>query len=255
MYHGPVAPSLSIVIPVFNEETEVTRILEGALAALNSRPSEWEILVVDNASSDGTRAALEPFLSERVRLLENDDNRGKGYSIRRGMLAAEGELRLMCDADCVDSLSSLARLEAAAVRADVIVGSRSAAGASVARQQPIRRRVVGAGFILASRLVLGPLPRDIYCGFKLWRAEAAEAVFRRAVLDGWAFDAEALALARRLGFSIEEVGIVWRNRPDSRLSIRQALVPVTRDLARARRSVASSSAVAERPQVSQAKTG
>jgi dolichyl-phosphate beta-glucosyltransferase len=84
---------------------------------------------------------------------------------------------------------------------------------------------------------MGSLPRDIYCGFKLWRAEVAEQVFEQVHLDGWAFDAEALAMARRFGYKISEVGIEWTNRPDSRLSIRDVLLPVTGELLAARRNV------------------
>jgi hypothetical protein len=93
---------------------------------------------------------------------------------------------------------------------------------------------------------MGRLPRDVYCGFKLWRAEAAEQVFERVHLDGWAFDAEALAMARRLGYTMREVGIEWSNRPDSRLSIRDVLLPVTRELVAARLNVRRSALAAER---------
>jgi len=177
-------------------------------------------------------------------VLRNQTNRGKGFSIRRGMLEASGDLRLMCDADCVSSLESLPGLEKAAEEVDVVVGSRVGTGAHVSRQQPIRRRVVGIGFLTLSRLVLGQLPRDIYCGFKLWRSEVATEVFERVRLDGWAFDAEALAMARRFGYEIREVGIEWTNRPDSRLSIRNVLWPVTGELIAARRNI--NSAVSER---------
>ena len=177
-------------------------------------------------------------------MLRNQTNRGKGFSIRRGMLEASGDLRLMCDADCVSSLESLPGLEKAAEEVDVVVGSRVGTGAHVSRQQPIRRRVVGIGFLTLSRLVLGQLPRDIYCGFKLWRSEVATEVFERVRLDGWAFDAEALAMARRFGYEIREVGIEWTNRPDSRLSIRNVLWPVTGELIAARRNI--NSAVSER---------
>ena len=153
------------------------------------------------------------------------------------MLEATGDLRLMCDADCAPSLPSLPRLEKASEEVDVAVGSRLSSGADVSRQQPIRRRVVGFGFIALTRMVMGPLPRDVYCGFKLWRSEAAQQVFERVRLDGWAFDAEALALVRRLGYSWGEVGIEWTNRPDSRLSIRDVLIPVTGELIAARRNV------------------
>jgi hypothetical protein len=128
-------------------------------------------------------------------------------------------------------------MEEAAGEVDVVVGSRLSPGARVSRQQPLRRRFVGLGFIILTRVVMGQLPRDVYCGFKLWRAEAARAVFERVQLDGWVFDAESLALAYRLGFLVREIGIDWRNRPDSRLSIRNVLVPAPGELLTARRNV------------------
>jgi dolichyl-phosphate beta-glucosyltransferase len=246
IYRGPfrsptlprIPGSISIIIPVLNEEEEITRILSAATSRLEERQGDWEILVVDNASTDRTLELVEPFTKDkRVRVLKNEINRGKGYSIRRGMLEATGDLRLMCDADCVSSLNSLDRLEEAAIEFDVVVGSRLSSGALVKRQQPIKRRIVGFGFLTLSRVVMGPLPRDIYCGFKLWRAEVAEQVFEQVHLDGWAFDAEALAMARRFGYKISEVGIEWTNRPDSRLSIRDVLLPVTGELLAARRNV------------------
>ena len=180
----------------------------------------------------------EPFVDgERVRILRNEVNRGKGYSIRRGMLESQCDLRLMCDADCVSSLSSLPQLEETLEQFDVAVGSRLSAGARVERQQPVRRRIVGFGFLALTRIMMGRLPRDVYCGFKLWRGDVAQTVFSRVHLDGWAFDAEALAMARRLGYSVREVGIEWTNRADSRLSIGNVLLPVTGELWAARRNV------------------
>ncbi len=245
-YNRPVPdrPSFSLIIPVLNEEGEIDRLLTAARRVLRERGGEWEILVVDNASTDRTLEVAAPYVDgTTIRVLRNDANRGKGFSIRRGMVEAVGDLRLMCDADCVDSLPSLSHMEAAAAAgADVVVGSRVGREAQVSRQQPLRRRFVGLGFIGLSRLVMGPLPRDIYCGFKLWRGTCAQVVFERSRVDGWAFDAEALALARRLGFSVTEVGIEWRNRPDSRLSIGNVMLPVVRELWEARRSVRRSAA-------------
>jgi dolichyl-phosphate beta-glucosyltransferase len=233
-----ISESLSIIVPVLNEEKEIAGILSAATAQLRERPGDWEILVVDNASTDRTVEVAAPFIDgQNVRVLKNEVNRGKGFSIRRGMLEARGDLRLMCDADCAPSLASLAKLEEAARDADVVVGSRLSFGAHVLRQQPIKRRIVGFGFLTLTRVAMGPLPRDIYCGFKLWRAEVAQAVFERVSLDGWAFDAEALAMARRFGYQVREVGIEWTNREDSRLSIGNVLIPVTRELVAARRNV------------------
>jgi glycosyltransferase involved in cell wall biosynthesis len=249
--------SLSIVIPVLNEEEEIGRILAAAIDLLERRGGAGEVLVVDNASTDETCRRVEPFLEAgRVRLLRNDVNRGKGYSIRRGMLEATGDLRLMCDADCVTSLGSLPVLEAAAAEVDVVAGSRITGGAHVDRQQPLRRRVVGFGFLALTRVMMGRLPRDVYCGFKLWRGDAARATFERQRLDGWVFDAEALALARRLGYTVREVGIEWTNRPDSRLSISDVLVPAFRELVAARRNVRRSTAGrAARPAASAERAG
>jgi len=231
-------PSLSIIIPVLDEEKEIARTLESAISQLEDQGGEWEIIVVDNASTDRTLERAAPFADgKRVRVLTNDVDRGKGFSIRRGMLEARGDLRLMCDADCAASLGSLSDMQRAAEEVDVVVGSRLSPGARVARRQPLRRRIVGVGFIALTRAVMGPLPRDIYCGFKLWRAECAEAVFEQVLLDGWVFDAEALAMARRMGYSVREVGIEWSNRPESRLSIRDVLLPVVGELWTARRNV------------------
>jgi dolichyl-phosphate beta-glucosyltransferase len=236
------APSLSIIVPVYNEERELPTILAATRGALHDLGLEGEVLVVDNASTDGTRAAVEPFLGEGVRYVRNDANRGKGYSIRRGMLEADGDLRLMCDADCTPSLVSLPAMIEAAEGADVVVGSRVAVGASVARHQPLQRRFFGLGFLILTRLVMGRLTRDVFCGFKLWRGEAADAVFSRVQLDDWVFDAEALALAKALGLRVQEMGIAWVHRPASRLSIRRVLASAVPDLLRARRHVRAEAA-------------
>ena len=229
---------MSVLIPVFNEEREVAGILAAVRGWLKTNAGDWEIVVVDNASTDATCAVAASLADgERVRVLRNERNRGKGYSIRRGMLEARGELRLMCDADCAPSLVSLRGMVEAARHADVVAGSRVAQGAAVGRYQPLHRRAVSLGFIGLCRLIMGEPAKDIFCGFKLWRAEAAEAVFSRAEIDGWSFDVEAFALARALGYRVVEHGIVWSHRPESRLSIRATAIPALSELVRARRRV------------------
>jgi hypothetical protein len=120
---------------------------------------------------------------------------------------------------------------------DVVVGSRLAPGADVGRRQPVRRRIAGRSFGLLCRALLREPTRDLFCGFKLWRAPAAEAAYRATSLTGWTFDAETLAMARALGFSITETGIPWTDREGSRLSMPRVIVPVTRELLEARRRV------------------
>jgi dolichyl-phosphate beta-glucosyltransferase len=237
MLRGMRQPWMSVVVPAYNEEQTIASTVLAIRSWLEDRKRPFEIVVVDNASQDRTVTELEPLLDDSVRLLRNDRNHGKGYSVRRGMLEANGALRLLCDADCAPSLASLDRMVQEIEHADVVVGSRTVSGARVEHGQPFRRRLVGWPFIALTRLVMAEPTRDVYCGFKLWRAAAAQAVFSRQRLDGWVFDAESLGLARRLGLRIREVGIVWVNREASKLSIFQTLGPALRELLAARRSV------------------
>jgi dolichyl-phosphate beta-glucosyltransferase len=231
-------PWLSVVVPAYNEEDAIVGTISAARDWLDRRGRPYEIVVVDNASRDATVEVLQPLLEDGVvRVLRNAENMGKGYSVRRGMLEATGELRLLCDADCAASLTSLDAMLAELERADVVAGSRVAPGAQVSRHQPFRRRLVGWPFIAMTRLLMREPTKDVYCGFKLWSGVAAQAVFPRQTLEGWVFDAEALAIARRLGFRVREVGIVWTDRDASKLGILRTLGPAVRELVAARRSV------------------
>jgi dolichyl-phosphate beta-glucosyltransferase len=231
-------PWLSVVVPAYNEERGIAATVETLRAWLAERPGTFEILVVDNASEDATVARLEPLLDgERVRLVRNERNRGKGHSMRRGMLEARGELRLHCDADCAVCLPSLPKMLELIAAGDVVVGSRLAPGAQLGRRQPLRRRIMGRSFQQLCRLLLGEPTSDLFCGFKLWREDAAVAAYSRTRLDGWTFDAEVLAMARALGYRLRETGIVWTDRNSSRVKMTRVLVPVVRELLAARRHV------------------
>ncbi len=224
-------PSLSVIVPVFNEEEEIATIVPRLTDTLNRRGGDWEIIVVDNASTDRTRERLAQFLDDpRVKLLSNERNLGKGYSVRRGMLAATGDRRLICDADCAPSLVSLPAMEATIETCDVVAGARNAADSQVDRHQPLRRRAASLGFIFLCRRVMAEPLRDVFCGFKLFTGAAAQEIFSRTTIEGWAFDAEALALARALGLQVRSCGITWVHRPGSRLSIAHVVVPVLREL-------------------------
>jgi glycosyltransferase involved in cell wall biosynthesis len=231
------APALSVVVPAYNEAAGIPATLRSLHATLDGLGLEREILVVDNASGDGTADVVEGLGDPAVRVLRNPENLGKGASLRRGMLEARGVLRLHCDADCGPSVHALGRMVELAEAYDVVVGSRLAPGADVGRRQPVRRRIAGRSFGLLCRAVLREPTRDLFCGFKLWRAPAAEAAYRATALTGWTFDAETLAMARALGFSITETGIPWTDREGSRLSMPRVVVPVTRELLEARRRV------------------
>jgi dolichyl-phosphate beta-glucosyltransferase len=229
---------LSVVVPAYNEAVGIRATVLALRAELDRLGIDHEILVVDNASTDGTVAEVESVVDDRVCLLRNPRNLGKGGSMRRGMLEARGDLRLHCDADCAGSLPALPRmLELLDAGSDVVVGSRLAPGAHVGRRQSLGRRIMGRSFVTLCRVLLAEPTTDLFCGFKLWRAEAAEQAYRRSRLDGWTFDAETIAMARALGFRIAELGIPWQDREGSRLSMARVFVPVTLELLGARRTV------------------
>jgi dolichyl-phosphate beta-glucosyltransferase len=239
IHSRPVSrPWISIVVPAYNEESGIVATVESLRDWLHERGGDHELIVVDNASQDATVARIESLADgERIRVLRNERNRGKGHSVRRGMLEARGELRLHCDADCAVCLPSLPKMLELVEDADVVVGSRLAAGASVGRRQPLRRRIAGRSFQQLCRLLLREPTSDLFCGFKLWRAEAAEDAYSRTRLEGWTFDAEVLAMARALGYRLRETGIVWTDREGSRVRMSRVFVPVVRELLAARSHV------------------
>lgn len=205
-------PRLSVVIPAFNEEQRLPPTLARLRAYLDSRAQPYELVVVDDGSSDRTAACAREVGHDVVRVLVNERNRGKGYSVKRGMLAAAGALRLMTDADLSTPIEDLPRLEAAIEQGcGVAIGSRAVRGANVEVPQGGLREGAGRAFNLLVRAVALPQIQDTQCGFKLFTAEAAQAAFAQARLDGFAFDVEALFLARRAGIRIAEVPVTWRN--------------------------------------------
>jgi dolichyl-phosphate beta-glucosyltransferase len=214
------AASLSIVIPAYNEVVRLPATLGRLRESLAGRDGETEIVVVDDGSTDGTAEVAREAGGEGLVLLRHEPNRGKGYAVRRGMLAARGRRRLMTDADLstpIEELSRLAdRLDAGA---DVAIGSRAVAGARIEVHQPVYREMMGRVFNRLVQVLLLPGLQDTQCGFKLFDAAAAELAFRACRLDGFSFDAEALYVARRWGLRIDEVPVTWRNDAASRVSL------------------------------------
>jgi glycosyltransferase involved in cell wall biosynthesis len=221
MSNEPASVDLSIIIPAFNEERRLLPTLGRLHAHLSRQPLTYEILVVDDGSRDKTCEVVEAArrLIPHIALLRQQPNRGKGAAVRRGMLAAHGGIRVMWDADCSMPPEELPRLLAPilAGRAELAIGSRYADGARTVKQP--RYRVLWSR--LCNKLVqrwLVPRVLDTQCGFKAFTARAALNLFSSGTIDGWAFDLEVLALARRRGFAIEEVGVAWKDDARSRVN-------------------------------------
>lgn len=215
--------SLSVVIPAFNEEQRLPGTLATILPFLRSRGETFEVVVVDDGSRDRT-AEVAALAGPEVRVLKNPGNRGKGYSVRNGMLNALGAWRLMSDADLSTPIEELERLKAALTDgAEIAIASRAVSGANLEKRQSIMRETSGRFFNLLVRTLHLPGIKDTQCGFKLFSAAAARAAFTEGTLDGFAFDVEALVLARRAGFKITEVPVTWRNDEQSRVSFVRGL--------------------------------
>jgi len=215
--------SLSIVIPAYNEEARLPSTLKAVLAYLGSKDLSFvEVIVVDDGSRDGTAALVDRWQQDHrmIRLLKNPGNRGKGYTVRHGILDAKGEWILYTDADLSAPIAELDKLLAAAEResAQVAIGSRAVDRSLVGVHQSAFREISGRAFNLIMRLITGLPFHDTQCGFKLFRAEAAREIFQRQQLDGFSFDVEDLVIARVLDLRAIEVPVVWNNVEGTKVS-------------------------------------
>lgn len=216
--HDASQPFVSIVIPAYNEEARLPHSLELIAAFAQAQPYSVEVVVVDNNSSDGTRAIVETFAVQApyVRVLF-EGAQGKGAAVRTGMLAARGAYRFICDADLSMPIDEVGRfLPPALSDFDVAIGSREAPGA-IRYDEPWHRHVMGRVFNTIVRLFAVHGFQDTQAGFKMFRAEAAEALFPLQTLDGWSFDVEVLFIAQQRGYRIVEIPIPWYYKSNTRI--------------------------------------
>jgi glycosyltransferase involved in cell wall biosynthesis len=216
--------SISIIIPAYNEEKRLPGSLDRILAYLGGHSwSFCEVLVVDDGSTDGTLAVAERFGSAHpeTRVLRNPGNRGKGYSVRHGMLEARGEWALFSDADLSAPIEELEKLWGAvdASGAEGAIGSRALDRNLIGVHQSALRENIGRVFNLTMRIVTGLPYWDTQCGFKLFETRAAREIFGRQRLDGFGFDVEVLFVALKLGYRILEVPVRWNNVEGTKVSM------------------------------------
>ena len=226
---------LSVVIPAYNESRRIGPTLDRLVATLDPMPLPWEILVADDGSTDDTAAIVAAVAGRepRVRLLRLA-HRGKGATVRDGLLAAAGARRFLCDADLSMPPAQIARfLAVLPSQCDIAIGSREGPGA-VRVGEPWLRHVLGRVFNVLVRLMVLPGIQDTQCGFKLFTAEAAQAVLPTTAIEGWSFDVELLASARVQGWRIREVPIEWHYGQASRLRVVPHSIEMFRDLWRVR---------------------
>lgn len=215
--------SLSIIVPAYNEESRLPETLRRIEAYFSGGAWIYEILVVDDGSTDGTVAAAERFASANsaIRVLRNPGNRGKGYAVRNGMLAARGEWRLFSDADLSTPIEEIEKLWRAVAeqRAEVAIGSRALDRSLIGIHQPGLRENAGKLFNAVMRVATGLPLADTQCGFKLFRGDVAQQVFSRQLLEHFGFDVEVLFIARHLGYGIAEIPVRWNHAEGSKVGM------------------------------------
>jgi dolichyl-phosphate beta-glucosyltransferase len=210
----------SIILPAYNESARITATLDKILAHATERGWNVEVIVVNDGSSDTTAEIVLEYAKKHatLRLLENPGNRGKGFSVRNGMLHAKGDVLLFSDADLSSPIEEADKLFAAIVEgADIAIGSRWIDSRLQIRRQPLYRRLFGRIFNLALRLVLGLQFKDTQCGFKAFTRRSAQAIFPQQKIERWGFDPELLYLARKFGFTVSEVPVAWSHREGTRI--------------------------------------
>lgn len=218
---GP-APRATVIVPIYNEERNLARCVRLLTGFFRARGGGWELLVVDDGSTDETPEILRRLRKSSgfLRVISLPRNRGKGAAVRAGLAAARGRSVIFTDCDLSAPPGQIpGMLRELEKGADVVAGSRNMPGSRLAVPQPFGRRLAGRVFNLAVRIMLGLRISDTQCGFKAFTRRAARAIARRARVDGWAFDVEILLIARRLGLAVGERPIVWSDNADSKVSL------------------------------------
>ncbi|HXW16890.1 MAG TPA: dolichyl-phosphate beta-glucosyltransferase [Candidatus Acidoferrales bacterium] len=227
------APDLSIIIPSYNEESRLPRSLEKIRAYVAGRHPDSEVIVVDDGSKDGTVRVVEGLQRDwpALRLVQNGVNRGKGYSVRHGMLEARGRIALFTDADLSAPIEEAEKLLAALDDADVAIGSRAVDRRLIAVHQSRLRELAGIIFNRFVRLFTGLSFEDTQCGFKAFRAVPSRVVFEQQRIERFGFDPEILFLAKRHGLRGVEVPVRWAHDPATKVHVVRDSILMFLDLA------------------------
>ncbi len=228
---------LSLIVPAYNEQERLASNLSEIIEYLEGTQKPYELIVVDDGSSDDTISILNDYKAKNsnVKVISYQPNMGKGYAVRMGMLESAGEYIAFSDADLSAPIEDMDKLFCAIEPDyDIAIGSRAVRGSKLAKHQPLYRELGGKALNLVIRVLAVRGIHDTQCGFKLFRGDLARKIFSMCFINGWSFDVEALYLARKLGFSIIETPVRWSHSEGSKLRPFSAGMQVIKDLVRMR---------------------
>lgn len=226
---------LSIIIPCYNEKERIRPTVEKVIGYLDGRGLKWEIIIVDDGSTDGTAEAIPKH--EGIRVVSWKDNRGKGAAVRQGFMEASGDWILFTDADLSTPIEEADKLLALLPNYDIVIGSRDVSGKSIEKYQPPLRFMLGIAFGMTARLMFRIPYRDTQCGFKAMTSQSARRLAKHMRIDGFTFDLEMLAIARMMGLKVAEVGVRWKNVGGSKLKPRRDFPRILGELRQIRRNL------------------
>ncbi len=207
-----MTPDLSLIIPAYNEEQRIKSSLDYALEFFATKSLSYEIIVVDDGSSDSTVEIANSFASDIIKVIRQPHNMGKGAAVTRGMLEAKGEIRVFSDADFSTPVKEIDKvITAMSIGTEVFIGSRALDYSMIKKHQPAYREFMGKTFNKLVQLFLISGIKDTQCGFKGFTAKAAQDIFSKMKIKGFGFDLEIIYLADKLGFAISEVPVEWYN--------------------------------------------
>jgi dolichyl-phosphate beta-glucosyltransferase len=218
---NPGSPQLSIVIPSFNEEKRLCATLERIASYIRASGRKTEVIVVDDGSADATAGVAESFRGriEDIRVISNGQNRGKGYSVRRGSMESKGEIVLFTDADLSAPIEEADKLLAKMDQFDVAIGSRAMNRKLIEAHESRFRELAGIIFNRIVRVILRLPFVDTQCGFKAFRREKCKIIFEQQTIERFGFDPELLYLARHHGLSTAEVAVRWAHSPATKVNM------------------------------------
>ncbi|MEA3254637.1 MAG: dolichyl-phosphate beta-glucosyltransferase [Candidatus Altiarchaeota archaeon] len=228
---------ISIVIPTYNEESRIDESLDKIMKYMENQGHRYEIILVDDGSCDNTVDVVKIFSAgnKNMRLIQNERNRGKGYSIRKGVLDAKGGYILFSDADLSTPIEEIEKLLKYLEEGyEVTIGSRDLPDSDIRLRQPFYREFSGKIFNRIARSITLLGIRDTQCGFKCFKKDAAKTIFSRQRLDGFSFDVETLYIAKKRGYKIKEVPVVWINSNPSSVSLGRDSIQMLIDLLKIR---------------------
>lgn len=225
---------LSIIIPAFNEGRRISRTLLSVHEFMRSKRYDYEVIIVDDGSTDDTVLQAEQSLlskDHKLQVINNGSNMGKGFSVKNGILHSSGQYVLFMDADLSTPIGEVDKLlNEIGAGNDIVLGSRSIGGANVVTHQPWYREVMGKTFNLFVRLLIISEFKDTQCGFKLFKGEVAREIAGLMRINGFAFDVEMLYIAKIKKYKMKETGVSWKNSTESKVRLLRSPVSMFLDL-------------------------